>query len=877
MTHQQTNKIIGAFVFLTALILYILTVSPTVSFWDCGEFIATSFTMGVPHPPGGPFFLILGRVFTTIPFTEDIGMRMNLISVVTSATTILLLYLIIVRLIREWKSSPENWDLLDKFSVYAPAIIGAFVFMVSDSFWFNAVEAEVYAISMCLTAVVTWLILKWAEQSDEPHNERWLLLIAYMFGIATAIHLLNLLAFFFIACIYYFKKYEYSFASFMVLIGVSVLLFFAMYPGIVKYGPVIAAKGGMFVTILVVAGLAYLVYWTHINRHRMANLAVLSVLMIMLGYASYTVIYLRATVDPPINENDPSNSERMFSYLNREQYGDSPIFPRRWSQDPAHQQEYKKYKSDGDFFWTYQIQHMFNRYLAWNFIGRAGDVQDSGVDWSKFWGLPFLLGMLGMYHHFNRDPKRGISVLALFFLTGYAIVLYLNQTEPQPRERDYSYVGAFFAFAIWIGIGANAVLEYSREFAKNDSLSKFLAPGLTLVMLVFLPGRMLAVSFHEHDRSGNYVAYDYARNILAGLEPNAIIFTNGDNDTFPLWYQQEVERYRTDVRIVNLSLLNTDWYIKQLKNNQPRGAQKVALPPNITNESLVDISPIQWVREGRVVDVAVNKKNVLESDLSSTIDPLSIQDTISWKMDATISYREYSLLRVQDFMIYNIIRANEWKNPVYFAITVPESNRIGIDNYLRLEGLVYRLVPSRGGNPFDNVEQKTMKTNLIEKYWYRNLNDADVYYDENIRRLVLNYRNLFMRLAYTHFEKSDSTSAIEVVEKMGELIPTTVFPYEDARTLISISEIYKTHPDYKQKYFELLADAEELILKDMQRSFDPTDFMMLERVYANTNRYADAATLLEQLLVRYPQETELKRKVEYYRELAKTTQPIKTK
>lgn len=311
MTHNKMNRILGAVVFLTAFILYYISISPTVSFWDCGEFIATSFTMGVPHPPGSPFFLVLGRLFTSIPFFEDIGKRMNLISTISSALTILFLYLIIVRLIREWKPSPDQWDFFDKLSVYGAGMIGAFVFMVSDSFWFNAVEAEVYAISMCLTAAVTWLILKWSEQADQPGNERWLLLIAYLFGIATSIHLLNLLAFFFISCIYFFKKYEYSLFSFGILIVVSVLLFFSIYPGIVKYGPVLVSKG-IFVSVIALGALLYMIYWTQQNKHKLANLALLSVLMIVLGYASYAVIYIRANVDPPINENDPSNETESF-------------------------------------------------------------------------------------------------------------------------------------------------------------------------------------------------------------------------------------------------------------------------------------------------------------------------------------------------------------------------------------------------------------------------------------------------------------------------------------------------------------------------------------------------------------------------------------
>jgi len=876
MTHKQLNRVIGGAVFLASFILYALTVAPTVSFWDCGEFVATSYTMGVPHPPGSPIFLVLGRFFTAIPVFDDISLRMNYMSVISSALSVLLGYLIIVRLIQFYKPDVASWTLLDKLSIYGSAVIGSLAFAVSDSFWFNAVESEVYALSMFFTAIVFWLILEWTDHGDEGHNERYLLLIAYVIGLAIGIHLLNMLTIFAVAVIYYFRKYEFTVLSFFLMMIISVLVFGAIYPGIIKGVPLLL-KNHWFYSVAVLGLIGYGIYWSHVNRHKVINLVLLSVLMIVVGYASYAAIYIRANAHPPINENDPSTPAKMFSYLNREQYGDSPIFNRTWSPDPVHQRAYARYDGPWDYFWSYQVNHMFNRYLGWNFVGRESDIQDADVDFSKYWAIPLIFGLFGAWYHFYRDYKRGMALLALFFLTGYAIVLYLNQTEPQPRERDYSYVGAFFAFAVWIGIGMHGFLETLRELVKSESLQKAAVGAGVIAGLVFIPGRMLAVNYYSHDRSHWYVPADYSINLLGGLEKDAIIFTNGDNDTFPLWYQQEVERYRTDVRVVNLSLLNTDWYISQLKNEEPRGAKKVALPANYTDQTISDIQPQIWPDTGYVLTVPINQQAILASDLGREPD-LKIDSQIKFKLDPTMHYQGYGLLRVQDYLIFDIIVANAWKRPVYFAITVPEENRIGLDNYLRLEGMVYRLVPSKGGSPFFRMKEDVMFKNLTEVYQYRNLNLDDVYYDENIRRLVTNYRNLFIQLATSYSEKNEMDQAFAVIEKMGTFFSEKTFPIDDALSLINMAAVYKDKPEFKQKYTEYMLKAEDMVKADLfSRRGDPKNVYFMERIYRDMKRYKEASDFFRSILEQYPGEPYVLNKIKFYDSLAAGSAPAPVK
>ena len=626
MSPERLNRLLAGFVFLASFLVYFSTMAPTVSFWDCGEFIATSYRLGVPHPPGAPLFLILGRFFSFLPIPGDIAYRMNMISVITSALAIMLLYLIIVQFVRHWRGHIKSVE--DKIIAFGGGVIGALVFAFTDSHWFNAVEAEVYAVSTLSTALVVWLVLHWAERADEAGSERYILIIAYVLGLSTGVHLLNLLAIPFMAMIIYFRKRNFSWLSFISLMGIVLAIFLIIYLGVIKGLPKIAVTFSkimgtneanivigsvLLFGIILLAGIFAYAGGISSSRKNIIRLGAASLLLIVIGYSSYEIIFIRSSQNPTIDENDPETVQAAISYLEREQYGntdlfrgdtfnnlsgkidDNKLFPRRGSRQGNHIKNYRNYTSDMDYFWRYQVNKMYWRYFLWQFAGRGPSTEsgvstfeakpnEDGVDWFQF-GIPlaFLLGVVGMVYHFNRDQYQALSVLALFILTGIAIVFYLNQPDPQPRERDYSYVGSFFAFAIWVGIGASAIFERILTIFREKSFRIHAALGTGMALLIVVPGVMLFANYHTHDRTGNYLPWDYSYNILQTCEPNGIIFTNGDNDTFPLWYLQEVEGIRTDVTVANLSLLNTPWYIRQLRDSRPEGERFI----NLTDEQII--------------------------------------------------------------------------------------------------------------------------------------------------------------------------------------------------------------------------------------------------------------------------------------------------
>ncbi|HLR32148.1 MAG TPA: DUF2723 domain-containing protein, partial [Fodinibius sp.] len=618
--------------------------APTASFWDAGEFIAVAHGLQVNHPPGAPFYSLVGRLFSMFMPTAYVAASINFISVLSSALTVMLLYLIIVRLVREWKGIPDNMLEIGKIGMYGGAVIGALTFAVTDTFWFNAVEAEVYAPSMFFTAMVVWLALVWAENHDEPYNERWLILIAYLFGLALGVHLLNLLALFFVTLIIYFKKKEFRLASFAVTAAIASAGFLLIYPFTVQSLPTIMEGvmqasygliGPIFFITLVVLILGVGIYYTHTHNYRLANIVLISYAMILIGYSSYALIFIRSSADPPIDENDPETVEAFISYLEREQYGNTPLltgytfdneqqtinreqevfFPRRYSTNPQHIRQYAQYSSDLDFFLSYQVDHMYLRYFFWNFIGRDSDIQDAG--WqsgftetehednpahNSYFYIPFLLGLFGMIFHFQNDWKRALSVLVLFIMTGLAIIVFLNQTPMEPRERDYAYVGSFFAFSIWIGMGSIGLLEIVSEYLTSGKLASY-----TVIAALFFASPLLMgiQNFNDHDRSERYVAPDYAYNLLQSTAPNSILFTNGDNDTFPLWYAQEVEGVRTDVRVVNLSLLQTDWYIKQLRDQWSH--ESPPLPISYSDDEIEELTSSYPLHKPDTLSIPVNK------------------------------------------------------------------------------------------------------------------------------------------------------------------------------------------------------------------------------------------------------------------------------
>ena len=791
LRNNRLNRIIAGIIFLVSFLVYYDTMAPTVSFWDCGEFIATSHTLGVPHPPGSPLFLIIGRVFSMIPFSPDIAFRVNLISVLVSALAVMLLYLIIVKVIAHWRGGiKENSDVIIAFG---GALVGTLTFAFTDSHWFNAVEAEVYSMSTFFTAIVVWLILHWSERAEEPGNERYILIIAYMMGLAIGIHLLNLLALPFIALIIYFRKQSFEWKSFLITIGITGVTFVIIHNGVIKGLPKLASEIGVFGVVVAVLIVFGIMIWSIVNKQQLLSIVFTSMVLILIGYSSYTIIFIRSGQDPVIDENDPETVTAAVSYLEREQYGQVGRFPRRYKGIPAQHevvgapangQKYslsqkRKYMfynvaKQWDFFWNYQVKKMYWRYFLWQFAGRGNSTEpgvtafgannrQDGVDWSQF-GLPlaFILGLAGMIYHFYRDEKEAFSMMTLFFLTGLALIIYLNQDNPQPRERDYSYVGSFLAFSVWIGVGAAAIVENIIKKIKTENIGHRLGMAVILLQVVLIPFAMVRANYHEHDRSGNYVAWDMSYNMLQSCEPHGIIFTNGDNDTFPLWYLQEVEGMRKDVTVANLSLLNTPWYIRQLRDSRPKGERFI----NLTDDQILGLTSGLTPWKTQKIQIAVEG------------DPQNEDGYIEWVLKPTFANQA---LKVQDMMILRIINDAKWKYPIYFAVTVSPTNKIGLDKYLNMEGLTFRLRSHKVDaiNPgkmqdylMTELGDSTWSTNFSQSsllqvdsgqnksfwskdyqpgYLFRNLGNENVHYNPQIIRLLQNYRSAYMQLAVHYF------------------------------------------------------------------------------------------------------------------------------
>lgn len=826
--HNSLNKIFGLTAFFSAFVLYFLTMPPTTSFWDCAERIACSYMLQIPHPPGAPFYLILGRFFSMFVPVEYVAYSINMMSTLASSIAIMLLYLIIVRFIREFKGHPDTYDNYDKAGLYFGALIGALTFAVSDSFWFTAVEAETYALSLCFTSLAVWLVLKWSEQADRPDSERWIILIAYVFGLAFGVHLLSLLSIFTVALIIFFRKFEFSVKGFTITAVLSIGIFFLIFPFTIIQLPTIAGAlpsmtsgllGPTAFAIIILAFVIGGIYYTHVKKYKFANIALLAYSCILIGYSSYALIFVRSMAQPPIDQNSPDNVDDFISYLKREQYGATPLltgatynnetgdidrsneklFPRRHSREGRHLAKYAEYSNDWSYFWNYQLGHMYFRYFAWNFIGRDSDIQDarwiSGFKDSinsdnpghnRFFYLPFILGLIGMLFHFQRDWKRGISVMALFLATGVAIVIYLNQYPFQPRERDYSYTGSFFAFSIWIGIGASGLIFMLKDLFKDRIAGAYATAGLIFLAVPFWMGME---NYDDHDRSLQYVAPDYAYNLLNSVAPYAIIFTNGDNDTFPLWYLQDVEGVRRDVRVVNLSLLNTPWYILQMKNKYNYEAPPV--PISFTDEQVRRLEDkFRFERPGdfyqpRELSIPVNKellRSVYEDttrigetasgttsvipyapEMSFEIPVDQLDDEIRWYYQGNFlgtdrQGNQLHYTRIQDDLVLDILRTNEWVRPVYFAITVSQDGQLNMQPYFRLEGKAFRVVPVRQDQPFGSVDP-VIHGERLRTFRFREIDNERAYFDENIRRMVDNYRTVITRQATAWMELEQPDSA----------------------------------------------------------------------------------------------------------------------
>jgi hypothetical protein len=876
--NRKIQIAVGALVFVVSFAVYFSTMQPTTSFWDCGEYIACSKILGVMHPPGNPLLLLFGRIMTMIPSFKDIGMRLNIFSVLTSALTIVFTFLIIIKLIKRWRGEAKNWE--DRLILYASGAFGALAFAFTDSFWFNAVEAEVFGFSMFFTSAVIYLALLWEEQSAQASSLVLIILIFYLFGLANGVHLENILAFPFVLLIAFFHENQ-TVRRLLILIAIQVavpaILYFVFYqfnPETMAYEALMQhqAEAGKFLLIFGLIWLtATLIYMYFKDRHVFAVWWILPAIGV-LSYSLYLVIYIRAGLHPPINENDPSTLQGMKEYLGRNQYGTENMVL-----------TFLYRKAD---FWNYQVQKMYNRYFAWNFIGKGTtmDSQDRIVEIFSFrglYGLPFLVGLWGSIYHFMKDWKRALAVFILFFITGYGILLYVNQPDPQPRERDYSYVGSFFAFALWIGIGMAALFEWIADaFKKNETVKKIVFAAAGILLTLAVPINLFAFNHRDHSRAGNYVAYDYSYNILATCEPDAIIFTNGDNDTFPLWFLQEVEGIRKDVRIVNLSLLNTPWYIKQLRDEEPR------VPINMSDQAIESLAPTAWKTQQIEIPVPPDVVQKARAELPDSLKS-RVQDKMLFTVKPTFNAGAEGI-RVQDYMVMRILWDNRWKKPVYYAVTVSSDNMIGLTPYFRMDGLAFKILPYKAGN---EISGQILEDNLLKKYKYRNLNNPKVYNDINILKLLQNYRSAFMQLAQYFEDSGRNTDAIRVLDEMNKIMPQEVIPYSDERAALYINNLYlragksinlteqlrNVIPGQPQSQQDMLMtagyyahnlqdwDSAERILRQLIQHDhnDAQAYSELLRVFSLSRQHEKAAGLLEDYLLYHPEDTsasnELKR------------------
>ena len=899
MNFKLWHRITAFGVFLVSSIVFLRTVAPTISFWDCGEFITAAVTMGVPHPPGAPFFQLVGRMLSLLPF-GDLGFRVNLMSTFSSSLTVLFVYLVSMRLLRQWKGEPQN--PMAALTMLLSSAAGALILSFSDTFWFNASEAEVYGIGMFFISVVVWIALEWYYHVGVFNSERSLLLIAYLMGLSIGVHLLSLLALFFVFFLFYFRdrsREDVNAKSLFLALGLMALGFGIIYPGIVKYIPAMLSSGvGLAFFILLVLGLVAIVAAKKL--HPQLRMASLAILLVTLGYSTYVMVPIRANQQPALNENAPATLEGLYSYLNRDQYGTYPLLkgpnynertrnidfgreeflPRRWS--PEHVASYANYGSDFEFFLKFQLGHIYMRYFLWNFVGRAGDIQDAPVaflgdvgDWSessgypnRYYAIPLILGLIGMYYNFRKDYRTGTAMAVLFFIMGIGLVLYFNMAEPQVRERDYFFVGSFFAFAIWAGVGVYGLIDMLlSKTGRNEAVGVAVA----VLLLVAGPVNMLAQNFQTHDRHYNYVAFDYAYNLLQSCDQDAILFTGGDNDTFPVWYLQYAAGIRRDVRVVNLSLLNTSWYSKQLKNERPYGAPTVAF--SYSDMELDQMRPVQW--SAQRISVPIDGKNFHYGSLEM-VPYLKAFPQLPEKLEVEVqpTYTDPAGtkgIRVQDILIIDILNNNFNTRPIYFALSTAPSDRLSLDNHLVVEGLAYRVapmpLPQRGNRYYTNVNTTVTRRHLLDLretpdsnrafgFMFRELNNPDINLDEASTKMIYSFRVAHMGLAQVLLQdENDLDGARKVIEQMEKTVPTAYHEFDPALKT-DLANMYIMMGD-TVTYRKLADDLEPWYVQKLAE--DPTGqstlrspFFFLLEYYDIAGQWQKGIAILDQAEKLYP-------------------------
>jgi hypothetical protein len=964
--YKKLNRYIGFALFGVASLVYILTSEASASFWDCGEYIATAYKLQVGHPPGAPFFQLIGRFFSLFAFgnTAMVARMVNTMSALSSGLTIAFLFWTITMLAKKLFHNSGEMTRPRLIAIFGSGLVGAMAYTFSDSFWFSAVEGEVYAMSSLFTAMTFWAILKWETVAGQAHSYRWLILIAYLIGLSIGVHLLSLLTIPAVAFVFFFKNYkDPDWKGMLAAFVVSLLLVAFILNGVVPeiasmfattellfvntlgmpfnsgtfffmlliaaipvvgllytnsdnklYPKVLiglvsllalffmlesSSAGSFFGRLLVAAAIAGVIYyWRH--RKALLNSVLISFVFILIGYSSFFLLVIRSNANPPIDENAPSDAISLLSYLNREQYGSFPllygqyynapvtdredgnpvykrddrsgkyviwddrkgtvpvydpaymtVFPRMWNnQEDRYIEDYKNwagiekdpdnkhiptFKENLRYFFRYQINHMYFRYFFWNFVGRQNDNQGnyadilngnwlSGINFmddvrlgpqenipgsfankarNTYFFFPLIFGLLGLFYHFKKNSKDGIVVLLLFIMTGLAITVYLNMHSPQPRERDYAYAASFYAFAVWIGLSVLWLFEVlSKKLSEN--LSAMISAGAIFLLVPVIMG---AQGWDDHDRSGRYTALETAKNYLNSCAPDAILFTNGDNDTFPLWYAQEVEGIRTDVRVCNLSLLNTDWYIDQMKrqayNSAPvpfsltkelyrNGSHDITFlveKENITdyvevkdlfNIILKDDKKLQ-INTGRgMADYFPTKKFRITVDPAKAVstgtvprEKAGLVTNLEWKINTNVISKNY-------LMMLDLLAHNDWERPVYYVSTTGPEAYIGLDDYLQLEGFAYRLVPVKqqitSKSQTGGVNTAAMFDHLMNKFEFNILKPGFLVSDD-INRMAITMRNCYARLAEALAEENKADSATMVCDRIQQLIPDRIVPY----------------------------------------------------------------------------------------------------
>ena len=963
------NRITAVIVTVIAAVTYLMTLEPTASFWDCGEFIASSYKLEVGHPPGNPVFQLFARFFTIFTDNMHAAVAVNAFSAICSALTIFFLYLTIVFLAKRIVKPDEegNYNVGKAIAIFGSGAVGALAYTFSDTFWFSAVEGEVYAMSSLITALVFWAMTKWYEQADQPYANRWIVLISLLMGLSIGIHLLNLLAIPALVFLYYYKQREnghYSFKEYVKIFLISVVILAVILFGIIPYLPKFAAYFDLFFVnmlglpfnsgaaffMLLLLGLCFWGLFRTMKQGRVfANTVLLCFTMIVIGFSLFTIVIIRSSAKTPTNEYQPDNPFTLVRYLGREQYGSNPLvygqyfdapydieettywapmddeyikaegpgdvtygsegkmlFPRMWSSDSRHISFYKAYMGNGGhvvkgaehkkptffqnlaFFFDYQMNWMYWRYFMWNFAGRQNDVHspspgdpfignwESGIapldnfrlgDQSNapgylkdspaknhYYMLPLLLGLIGLFFQFGRDKRGCWLTFLMFFMTGIAVVVYLNQPPFQVRERDYAYAGSFYSFSIWIGLAVAAVYSWLEDRIKGNGT---VTASAVTVLLLGVPALMAAENWDDHDRSNRYTAVEMAKNYLNSVGPNGILVTHGDNDTFPLWYAQEVENVRTDVRIANTSLLGTDWHIDQMKYamNESAPLDLTVEPKQYlygTNEFiyiydtrdtaflLSDVMRIFKHPEaklpltgGKMVDyimsrkfiIPVNKENVLKYGILDEKYADMIPDQITLTIPKDKSY----LTKPELFML-DLLSNYQWDRPINLLSMGGDIN-IGLKDYLMYEGFSYKFVPIKNRMKSTEIgfaDPEDLYNKMKNVFTWDALKRTDYFVDyQNFYTFcgVLSQRQVFVNVAKEMLKIGDAARAVEMLDMCQEAVPVENYPLD--MTYLGFSNEYMVI-DMIETYYNAGANEKALDLsrRMAEELFVSTEFFL---------------------------------------------------